>query len=287
MVVLESGSMVADRCVILPGVNLGRSAVLGSGSLAAEDMKIPVGSVWVGSRGGSAVNVAPADMSYNYKDTLSPFGRAFYQLEATYTVIPLWCIVIYNTTWQGVCTCFRNCTTPLALFFCKYLLEDFGYYDQHDSLELFRITLCAVIPVHVVLCLCAFTVDIVGKWILIGRRKEGAYPWDTSSYCQRWQLYLTLQEIRRGERHKTGLLDMLEGSQYLVWYFRLLGGSIGKNVCLYPNGGDPMMTEPDLVTIADNACVDDASLIAHINTRGVFRSAFCILMCAVHLIYPL
>lgn len=32
-----------------------------------------------------------------------------------------------------------------------------------------------------------------------------------------------------------------------------------------------MMTEPDLVTIEDFVGVDDASLIAHINTRGIFR----------------
>lgn len=32
-----------------------------------------------------------------------------------------------------------------------------------------------------------------------------------------------------------------------------------------------MMTEPDLVTIGDFAGIDDASLIAHINTRGMFR----------------
>lgn len=34
---------------------------------------------------------------------------------------------------------------------------------------------------------------------------------------------------------------------------------------------DPMMTEPDLVTIGDCANIDDASIIAHINTRGTFR----------------
>ena len=45
----------------------------------------------------------------------------------------------------------------------------------------------------------------------------------------------------------------------------------GKSVCLYPNGGDPMMTEPDLVTIDHYAAVDDASLIAHINTKGNFK----------------
>ncbi len=46
-----------------------------------------------------------------------------------------------------------------------------------------------------------------------------------------------------------------------------MGADIGKNVCLYPNGADPPMTEPDLVTIQDNACVDDASLVCHINSR--------------------
>jgi hypothetical protein len=76
---------------------------------------------------------------------------------------------------------------------------------------------------------------------------------------------------------------MLQGSQWLVWYFRALGGKIGKNVCLYPNGGDPMMTEPELVTIGDGASVDNASLIAHINTRGTFRlnpvkvGSYCVL----------
>ena len=113
--------------------------------------------------------------------------------------------------------------------------------------------------------------DITAKWLLIGRRVQGAYAWDQSSYCQRWQAHLTIQELRRGERRKTGVLDMLQGSQWLVWYFTLMGASIGRNVCLYPNGGDPMMTEPDLVTIGDDCVIDDASLIAHINTRGIFR----------------
>jgi len=31
------------------------------------------------------------------------------------------------------------------------------------------------------------------------------------------------------------------------------------------------MTEPECVDMGDNVCVDDASLIAHINTRGEFQ----------------
>jgi hypothetical protein len=57
----------------------------------------------------------------------------------------------------------------------------------------------------------------------------------------------------------------------IVWYFRALGCKIGKNVCLYPTGGDPMMTEPDLVTIGDNVAINNASVVGHINSRGKFR----------------
>jgi len=268
-VVFEDGSMIADRCVVLPGVKVGRAAVLGSGSLAPEDMDVPVGSVWVGSTQGSPVNVAPADFSYATKDTTTPFGRAFYEGKATYKVVPLWAIVLYNTSWQAFCTCFRHGALPISLILCRRIMQ----FDdiEYSPLEVFKISMLAFAPVKLAFCLTSLAVDICGKWFLLGRRKQGAYPWDESSYCQNWQMYLTLQEIRRAERRKNGVLDMIQGSQYLVWYFRALGASIGNNVCLYPNGADPMMTEPDLVDIGDQACIDDASLIAHINTRGVFR----------------
>jgi hypothetical protein len=53
-----------------------------------------------------------------------------------------------------------------------------------------------------------------------------------------------------------------------VWYYRAQGAQIGANVCLYPNGADPMMEEPDLLHIGDDARIDQAVLIAHLNTRG-------------------
>jgi hypothetical protein len=246
-----------------------------------------VGSVWVGSVEGAAKMVTPADVTYATKDTLTPFGRAFYKHQASYTVTPLWAIVIYSTCWQAFCTCWRNSPTALSLIICRWFMK-FEHYQYYSPLELFHFTFLAFVPLHLVMCITALLVDIGGKWLLLGRRKVGEYPWDKSSYCQRWQLYLALEDIRRGENRRSGVLDMIEGSQYLVWYFQALGAKIGTNVLLYPNGGfydlifllftsrafahfvvagDPMMTEPDLVTIGDDASVDDASLIAHINTR--------------------
>ncbi len=260
--------------------------MLGSGSLAPEDFVCPVGSIWVGSRDGSCINVSPEDRTYEVKDTISPFGRAFYEGKAPYTVIPLWGIVLINMSWQAFCTCYHNAPTVLALSAVSFV-QKFDHENIHHPWELFQLLWVAFIPVFFFMSSFALFFDIVMKWYLLGRRKQGsfflifgtyphvgAYPWDQSNYCQNWQLYLTLEEIRRGENGKVGILDMIRGSQYLVWYFRLLGATIGDNVCLYPNGGDPMMTEPDLVKIGDGASVDDASLIAHINTRGVFRFGF-------------
>ena len=85
-----------------------------------------------------------------------------------------------------------------------------------------------------------------------------------------WQIYLSATVIIRKAYYGNGILDHLNGSAYLVWFFRAHGCHIGKDVCLYPTGADPIMTEPELVQIGSRAAIDDASLIAHINSRGQF-----------------
>ncbi|KAI9715309.1 MAG: putative NRPS-like protein biosynthetic cluster [Chrysothrix sp. TS-e1954] len=49
------GAMVADRVVLLPGVEVGEKAVLGSGALAKRDGQYPAETTWVGSQKNSAV----------------------------------------------------------------------------------------------------------------------------------------------------------------------------------------------------------------------------------------
>jgi len=101
-----------------------------------------------------------------------------------------------------------------------YLYDYIHTYIHRSPLQLFQVAFLAFVPIYLCQCTFALAITIISKWILMGRRLKGEYPWDQSSYCQRWQAYLTIEEIRRGERHKTGILDMIQGSQYLVWYFR-------------------------------------------------------------------
>jgi acetyltransferase-like isoleucine patch superfamily enzyme len=192
-IVFEAGCMVADRCVVLPGVRLRRGCVLGSGSLAPEGFEGPMGSMWVGSKGGSTVLVAPEDETYTAKDTQSPFGNAFYGDKAKYFVIPLWMVVPYNFVWHGVCVCYHNCPLLLSLFLSHYFAQFDNDSSIRHSLYIFRVAITAFIPVHVLLSLLALCFDVAMKWILIGKRVQGYYSWEDSSYCQRWQLHLTLQ----------------------------------------------------------------------------------------------
>lgn len=116
----------------------------------------------------------------------------------------------------------------------------------------------------------ALVIAILSKWLILGRRQAGEFDWDQSSYCQRWNVYLTVTCLIRNAYFGRGLLEYIQGSVYLVWYFRSLGARIGRDTCLYPTGGDPMMTEPELVQLGNETSVDRASLVAHINSLGRF-----------------
>ena len=88
-------------------------------------------------------------------------------------------------------------------------------------------------PLYAITCALSLAVVIMAKRLLMGTRVVGQHSWDTSSYCQRWQMFLCAEEIRRGTSFGgRGILDFFRGSVYLVAYFRALGAKIGFNVCM-------------------------------------------------------
>jgi len=252
------GSMVADNCLLLPGTTLGENAILGSGSVGSGDY--PANSMSIGNIRGSAVQLmvgAPQD------STIRPFGRAMYQGDAPYCVMtwPFICLinVVCRVIWAPI-SHVRGATALLAFrLFHPYAKN---LRDALPSLFLVYVGL------HMSSCILSVLMDVSLKWLLLGRRQPGIHAWDTSSFCQRWKLYVSLRETLHGRSH---MLYFLGGSWWIVLYYRLLGATIGRNVCLYPWGASPMMTEPDLTTIGDSVCVENASLVAHTNAMGVYQ----------------
>ena len=272
-ITIKEGCFVADRCVLLPGTTLERNATLGSGGLAHKHCTLPPGSVAVGSKECRAVLLNPGDRDKAMSEaTVRPFGKAFHRhggFRAPYFVLREWMVVLYHHIWYAIMACWHSMPLVASLVTAKMILG--GTFEGESFRDSGGIFVLLFLPYFFVSCILSLLLAVGIKWTVIGTRKVGKQPWDEDNYCQRWQIYLCMEEIRRGVGFGgRGILDFLGGSWYIVAYFRALGATIGSDTCLYPTGGDPMMTEPDLVTINDGACVDDASLISHLNAKGVF-----------------
>ncbi len=264
---IEPGANVADRCVLAPGVIVKRNAVLGSGTFAPEGFLAPAGSTWIGQDGREApIELEAATPRRVQAEALRPYGRAMYMGQATYAVWPLGAHIVFNIAWAALAALYRTAPMIAALLLTRAVLIADGPGPRNTA----HILLLAgfYLPLHLASAFGALGVLVATKWLIIGRRGAGEQFWTQSSYCQRWKIHSIISSLSSGWFGNRDLLAFLEGSAFLVWYFRAHGAHIGANVCLYPNGADPMTEEPDLLRIGDDAHIDQAVLIAHLNTRG-------------------
>ncbi|KAI0129065.1 hypothetical protein BJ170DRAFT_358715 [Xylariales sp. AK1849] len=206
-------------------------------------------------------------------DSLSPFGRAFYQKKAPYNVMGQGRIFLYSAFLTAFVAAYWNVSFIFSIQ-AVYLIGfdgflGFGFWQ--DALLIWGFMTACIAIITTFLAVLALVLVILAKWALIGRRTPGNYDWDKSSYCQRWQLFLSIERLRRQCYRGHGILGMLTGTHWIVMYFRALGANIGKDCALFVNGSPSLMfTEPDLLTMGDRVVVDDASLVGHINSRGTF-----------------
>lgn len=290
-VTIDDGAMCADNCVLLPGSRIGRDAILGTGGLLKKGFHLADGSIWYGSYNGNAVmlrdgyirnkklstveigdkyekmgasNATILSMgNYDQEETIRPFGRAFYERKANYFVFPLSFVIVYNALFLFLGTTLRAIPFFAALGVTAYYIHSSGSVVNGGLIILILFSSISIF--YVLVSVFTIFVEILAKWTLIGRLKEGKYNWDTSSHCQRWKILHAIQDI--GGRN---MLNFMGGSSWIILFFRAMGCKIGKRVCLYPNRGYPYMTEPDLVVLEDDVAVDRASIVCHLNTLGEF-----------------
>jgi acyl-CoA synthetase (AMP-forming)/AMP-acid ligase II/acetyltransferase-like isoleucine patch superfamily enzyme/acyl carrier protein len=371
---INSGAMVADRVVLLPGVEMGEKTVMGSGALTRRNGYYADGTTWVGSKNGEAlclsqpnrastaaassvgrrtehyydlnkacppipsqslnsssttlVKQTPIDseqsslyaveegfelksfsnadlrdaeranayrMSAMVRDvpdddptappapatfeeqSASPFGRAFYQGQASYRVWGQGFIFCYATLITICVAVYWNIGSIGAVQVLGHLVrhDDYATYVLAMSPErpiIIYFMFCALITaIMAAQSVCALAAIIAVKWILMGRRTQGNYDWDKSPYCQRWQLFLKFEAFRRSCYGGHGILGLLTGTAWIPMYFRCLGADIGTDCSIFSSGTPSLyFTEPDLLHLGNRVCVDDASLVGHINTRGKF-----------------
>jgi non-ribosomal peptide synthetase-like protein len=104
------------------------------------------------------------------------------------------------------------------------------------------------LTIHAVSVPLMLSLDVITKWIVLGRLKEGRYPLWGSQFLRWWFVKRMMEESPVG---------YLTGTPMAGVYLRLLGAKIGRNVSL-----DTLDIDcPDMVEIGDNASLERAAWI--------------------------
>ncbi|KAJ6530532.1 hypothetical protein B0H10DRAFT_221987 [Mycena sp. CBHHK59/15] len=264
---------IADRVVLLPGSRIGKCTVMGSGALGMRDTDYIDGSTWLGA--DCLDDGSTKDLN---RDTTTPFGRAFYKREAKYFVFPYLMILAINVLVTALSAAYW---VSFSAVVAARILRHIDLHNNKQVAHIYRsswsrpgtmyglVAMCFIVVLNVQ-AIVALLWAVGTKWAVNGRRREGPCAWDTSSYCQRWQLHLILSRPVYQGYANGGVLAPLAGTAYFVWYLRALGAKVGRNCAIYPRGRMGLTTEPDLVQLGDDVSLDDCSVVAHINSRGNF-----------------
>jgi acetyltransferase-like isoleucine patch superfamily enzyme len=225
------GSNVLDHTTILPGVMVGDLAVLGSQTLARAHRYFPPDSISMGSRNGDAITLRTGASHALAPKDRADIDRAMMAVRSG-SVWWLWnlklilaSILIY----------------PLPeMTYCLAYLTIYAYFGDSE------IMYYSVFPFAVFVFQILETLLVIAvKWCMVGRYKDGSFPF-FSSYHYRWMVMLNLQHAIKD--------DWLHGSVFLNGLWRLMGANIGKNACMFG-----LATEYDLLTVGDYCSIGHGS----------------------------
>ena len=291
-IVFCAGANVSDNTVVLPGAIIGKNAVLGSNTLCPAGRYLPEASVAFGAKCGEPVilekgaedfdgPVMAADIKLESlqmtgdESTLRPFGKAFYLREADYFVWPLPIIISFTLVTKVIIAALDTLPMLGALHLSAaywYGWPVHGRVYQKDYVtfsEVYMVMLATFCFTNFVRVLIWLFVEVGAKWAFMGRRQEGRYNYHEHPYAQNWEFYQIVTKIRN--LGKVNFLDFIAGTPYLATLFRMMGGQLGNDCCLYPAGADPFPPEIDMVVMGDRCVIDCSSVVCHLNTRGNFE----------------
>ncbi|KAL9620528.1 MAG: hypothetical protein Q9160_004997 [Pyrenula sp. 1 TL-2023] len=270
------GSKKGDSICLTASGSSSMSKIEALHDLQNRSRAIPEGSEKPEDDDNSEADKSEAGKSEGDSATATPFGHAFYGKRAPYHVLGLASIICYSTLTTIFTSIYWNTSSVLSIRVIARVLQvslpGFRPGPWFRPVAIYGLMSASIAVICAVQAVLALSFIIAAKWLLIGRRRPGSYDWDESSYCQRWQLLLTVERLRRACFRGKGILGLLTGTHYLTMYFRALGARIGRDCALFANGRTTLLfTEPELLTLGERVTVDDASLVCHVNSRGRFK----------------
>jgi non-ribosomal peptide synthetase-like protein len=143
----------------------------------------------------------------------------------------------------------------MAQWLAPFFVYHFFTGDPGDSII---VAIAASLAAFLFATLLEFAIAAAGKWLILGRLKPGRYPLWGITYFRWW---ITDRLIEGAP------IYMLHGSPLLVWWLRLLGAKIGRDVVI----GSVTARAHDLIAIGDGCSIGNAVNLENIRVeRGEF-----------------
>lgn len=255
-IVMRKESQVLDHCTIMPGVEVGENALVGTNTVGMKGSAFEPFSINVGNKDGKAMMLRKVGDQAAGLVHLPPDERKAVMIaKANHKSDFRW--FMFNLA----------CTLLVLLFaMLPQLVQIIAmviYYDLTSNFNLgYVIPILISVPLYFAMVNVELVVMILMKYLIIGRYKEGNYPF-YAGYHHKWILMMCLNTNVRV------LLEEMGGTVFVAWVYRAMGAKIGKNACIF---GHAM--EYDLLEIGENTAVgDDCDLTCHTVENMVIKLA--------------
>ncbi len=122
-----------------------------------------------------------------------------------------------------------------------------------DIAKIGTLKIALLFPLMYLACgLIASAFVITAKWVLMGRYQPAEKPlWST--FVWRTELLTALHE----NLANSFLIELLTGTPWICWFFRMMGATIGSRVFM----DTTFLTEFDLISIGDDAALNDSCTV--------------------------
>ncbi|CAJ1451567.1 unnamed protein product [Effrenium voratum] len=220
---------VLDHCTLLPGVTVAERAVLGTCTLAKAGSYYPPLAIHSGSQRGRSMHLRdymPSPAMRELEDkTMQDLDNPLTWWRFNFII--LLTILIANPI-------------PEAAWVATY----FGVMQIWDFEEDGVLMLLLATPlVYNIIEFILLLVNLVLKWIIIGKYRAGEYKF-FGSYHLRWMIMMIVGS------GISALQDCLHGTVFEVWLARACGAKVGKECYLAG-----LIVEYDLLSVGDHVAI--------------------------------
>lgn len=231
--VIGEGSFVGNSAIVGPDVDLPPDSLVAV--LGASPVRAPLGSSWMGG-------------------TAQPIPRERHESEATRTYQPSAWLLTARSLIES-CRIIPFMLTnwiELSLVVVLNIVYMRTLFDTGSPIQGLSIATLAAVPLTLAAGFVSLGIAVIAKWVLVGRFTERERPLYSSFVWRNELADVFAESLAVASLVKIGI-----GSPLAVWYARMMGARIGRNVWLE----SWWLPEFDIIDIGDNATVNRGTVI--------------------------